>query len=175
MGKKQKYQGRDIAGFLLLGLSLIMLGKSVMLCFSNDIWYDELFTVGLAEHSYGELVRLTAADVHPPLYYCIVKLFADLCKLIAPGAGTIVLAKIVSVLPYFILLIYVAAFIRKRFGMFTGGLFLFCVTAMPQLSAYTVEMRMYGWALLFVTAAFLHGYALTFRSEEHTSELQSQR
>lgn len=46
MGKKQKYQGRDIAGFLLLGLSLIMLGKSVMLCFSNDIWYDELFTVG---------------------------------------------------------------------------------------------------------------------------------
>lgn len=162
MGKKQKYQGRDIAGFLLLGLSLIMLGKSVMLCFSNDIWYDELFTVGLAEHSYGELVRLTAADVHPPLYYCIVKLFADLCKLIAPGAGTIVLAKIVSVLPYFILLIYVAAFIRKRFGMFTGGLFLFCVTAMPQLSAYTVEMRMYGWALLFVTAAFLHGYALTF-------------
>ena len=162
MGKKQKYQGRDIAGFLLLGLSLIMLGKSVMLCFSNDIWYDELFTVGLAEHSYGELVRLTAADVHPPLYYCIVKLFADLCKLIAPGAGTIVPAKIVSVLPYFILLIYVAAFIRKRFGMFTGGLFLFCVTAMPQLSAYTVEMRMYGWALLFVTAAFLHGYALTF-------------
>lgn len=162
MGKKQKYQGRDIAGFLLLGLSLIMLGKSVMLCFSNDIWYDELFTVGLAEHSYGELVRLTAADVHPPLYYCIVKLFSDLCKLIAPGAGTIVPAKIVSVLPYFILLIYVAAFIRKRFGMFTGGLFLFCVTAMPQLSAYTVEMRMYGWALLFVTAAFLHGYALTF-------------
>ena len=60
MGKKQKYQGRDIAGFLLLGLSLIMLGKSEMLCFSNDIWYDELFTVGLAEHSYGELVRLTA-------------------------------------------------------------------------------------------------------------------
>lgn len=162
MEKKRKCSGRDIAGFLLLGLSLIMLGKSVMLCFSSDIWYDELFTVGLAEHSYGELVRLTAADVHPPLYYCIVKLFADLCKLIAPGAGTIVPAKIVSVLPYFILLIYVAAFIRKRFGMFTGGLFLFCVTAMPQLSAYTVEMRMYGWALLFVTAAFLHGYALTF-------------
>lgn len=161
MEKKRKCSGRDIAGFLLLGLSLIMLGKSVMLCFSSDIWYDELFTVGLAEHSYGELVRLTAADVHPPLYYCIVKLFADLCKLIAPGAGTIVPAKIVSVLPYFILMIYAVTFLRKRFGLFVGGMFLFCVTAMPQLPAYTVEMRMYGWALLFVTAAFLHGYALT--------------
>lgn len=156
----KKTSGRDVVGFLLLGLGLIMLGKSVMLCFSNDIWYDELFTVGLAEHSYGELVRLTAADVHPPLYYCIVKLFADLCKLIMPGAGTIIPAKIVSVLPYFVLLIYAVTFIRKRFGIFVGGMFLFCVTAMPQLSAYTVEMRMYGWALLFVTAAFLHGYAL---------------
>lgn len=156
----KKPSGRDIAGFLLLGLSLIMLGSSVMLCFSNDIWYDELFTVGLAEHSYGELVRLTAADVHPPLYYCIVKLFADLCKLAVPGCGTVIPAKLVSVLPYFILLIYAVTFMRKRFGLFTGGMFLFCVTAMPQMSAYTVEMRMYGWALLFVTAAFLHGYAL---------------
>lgn len=156
MEKKQNRPGRDIAGFFLLGLSLLMLGRSLMLCFSNDIWYDELFTVGMVEHSYGELVRFTAADVHPPLYYCIVKLFVDLCKLIKPGIGTVIPAKIVSVLPYFILLIYAVTFMRKRFGLFVGGLFLFCVTAMPQLPAYTVEVRMYGWALLFVTAAFLH-------------------
>ena len=162
MEKKQNRPGRDIAGFLLLGLSLLMLGKSLMLCFSSDIWYDELFTVGMVEHSYGELVRFTAADVHPPLYYCIVKLFVDLCKLIKPGIGTVIPAKIVSVMPYFILLIYAVTFMRKRFGLFVGGMFLFCVTAMPQLPAYTVEVRMYGWALLFVTAAFLHGYALTW-------------
>lgn len=151
-----KCPGRDIAGFLLLGLSLIMLGRSLMLCFSNDIWYDELFTVGMVEHSYGELIRFTAADVHPPLYYCIVKLFVDLCKLVVPSAGTIIPAKIVSVLPYFILFLYAVVFMRRRFGLFASGMFLFCVTAMPQLSAYTVEVRMYGWALLFVTAAFLH-------------------
>lgn len=161
MEKKQNRPGRDIAGFLLLGLGLVMLGRSLMLCFSNDIWYDELFTVGMVEHSYGELVRFTAADVHPPLYYCIVKLFVDLCKLINPAIGTVIPAKIVSVMPYFILLIYAVTFMRKRFGLFVSGMFLFCVTAMPQLPAYTVEVRMYGWALLFVTAAFLHGYALT--------------
>lgn len=160
MEKKAKYSGRDIAGFILLGASLIMLGRSMMLCFSNDIWYDELFTVGMVEHSYGELVRFTAADVHPPLYYCIVKLFVDLCKLVVPKAGTVIPAKIVSVLPYVILLCYAVTFLRKRFGLFVGGMFLFCVTAMPQLPAYTVEVRMYGWAMLFVTAAFLHGYAL---------------
>lgn len=162
MEKKAKYSGRDIAGFILLGASLIMLGRSMMLCFSNDIWYDELFTVGMVEHSYGELVRFTAADVHPPLYYCIVKLFVDLCKLVIPKAGTVIPAKIVSVLPYVILLCYAVTFLRKRFGLFVGGMFLFCVTAMPQLPAYTVEVRMYGWAMLFVTAAFLHGYALMY-------------
>lgn len=156
----KKITGRDIAGFFLFVFSLVMLGRSFSLCFSNDIWYDELFTVGMAEHSYSELVRFTAADVHPPLYYCIVKMFADLCKLIVPGVGTVIPAKLVSVLPYFVLLLYAVIFLRRRFGLFVGGLFLFCVTAMPQLPAYTVEVRMYGWALLFVTAAFLHGCAL---------------
>ncbi len=160
MEKKAKFSGREIAGFILLGLSLFMLGRSVMLCFSNDIWYDELFTVGMVEHSYGELVRFTAADVHPPLYYCIVKLFVDLCKLIMPEAGTVIPAKIVSVMPYFILMFYSVTLIRKRSGMLTAGLFSFCIVAMPQLSAYTVEMRMYGWALFFVTAAFLHAREL---------------
>lgn len=158
MEKKLKISGRDALGYLFLGLSVIMLGRSLMLCFSNDIWYDELFTVGMIEHSYGDLIAFTARDVHPPLYYCIVKFVVDLCKLISAQTNPVVTAKIVSVLPYFILLLYSVTFIRRRFGIFTGGLFLFCAISMPQLSGYTVEVRMYSWALLFVTAAFLHAY-----------------
>ena len=160
MNQKPKLSYRDVFGYLLIGLSIIMLGKSLMLCFSNDIWYDELFTVGMIEHSYGDLIAFTAGDVHPPLYYCIVKFVVELCKLITTSANTVVIAKIVSVLPYYILLLYSVTLIRKHFGIFTGGMFLFCVISMPQLSAYTVEMRMYGWALLFVTAAFLHAHGI---------------
>ena len=160
MNQKPKLSYREVLGWLLIGISVIMLSKSLMLCFSNDIWYDELFTVGMIEHSYGDLIAFTARDVHPPLYYCIVKFAVELCKLILPQASTVVIAKIVSVLPYFILLLYSVTFIRKRFGIFTGGVFLFCVISMPQLSAYTVEVRMYSWALLFVTAAFLHAYGI---------------
>lgn len=161
MEKRQNRSGRDIFGYFLLGISVLMLGKSLALCFSGDIWYDELFTVGMIKHSYNEIVLFTAADVHPPLYYCIVKLFVDLCKLLYPQTQPVIAAKIVSVLPYFILFLYSVTLVRRRFGLFVGGMFLFCVIAMPQLAAYTVEVRMYGWALLFVTAAFLHGYALT--------------
>ena len=157
-GRSAYAPGRDILGYLLLGISVVLLGRSLMLCFSNDIWYDELFTVGMIGHSYGELVELTARDVHPPLYYMITKFFVDSCKLILPGVHAVAAAKMVSVLPYFVLLLYSVTFIRKRFGIFTGGVFLFCVASMPQLSGYTVEVRMYSWALLFVTAAFLHGY-----------------
>ena len=137
-----------------------MLLNSIRLCFCSDIWYDELFTVGMAEHSYGELISFTAKDVHPPLYYCIVKLILDFCKLINPSADAVIVIKCVSVLPYLLLTVYGLVFLRKKFGMFVTGLFLFCVLSMPQMSAYTVEMRMYGWALFFVTAAFFHAYEI---------------
>ncbi len=158
MSFRKKKTGREIAGYLLLAVSVILLGRSVTLCFSRDIWYDELFTVGMIEHSYGDLIAFTARDVHPPLYYCIVKFVVDLCKLISVQTDPVAAAKLVSTLPYFGLLCYSVTLIRKSFGMFTGGLFFFCLIAMPQLPAYTVEVRMYSWALLFVTAAFLHAY-----------------
>ena len=160
MNRKRKISGKDIFGYLFLGISAVMLLRSLMLCFSNDIWYDELFTVGMIEHSYGDLIAFTARDVHPPLYYCIVKFVLELCKPILAQANAVVIAKVVSVLPYFILSAYSVTFIRRRFGIFTGGLFMFCAIAMPQLSAYTVEVRMYSFALLFVTAAFLHAYGM---------------
>ncbi len=158
MNQKLKISGRDFLGYLLLGISVIMLLRSLTLCFSSDIWYDELFTVGMIQYSYGELINFTAQDVHPPLYYMIVKFFVDLCKLILPGVHAVAVAKIVSVMPYFVLLFYSVTLIRRRLDIFVGGLFLFCVIAMPQLSSYTVEVRMYSWALMFVAAAFLHGH-----------------
>lgn len=158
ISSKKRYARKDLLGWVFLGISVLMLGKSLALCVSNDIWYDELFTVGMIEHSYGELIAFTARDVHPPLYYCVTKFIVDLCKLINPAVSTVAAAKAVSVLPYFILLLYSLTFIRGRFGWFPAGMFAFCVTAMPQLPAYTVEIRMYSWALLFVTASLLHAY-----------------
>jgi hypothetical protein len=95
----------------------------------------------------------------------------DLCKLVNPAADTIIVAKIVSVLPFFLLAVYSVTFVRKRFGSFTAGVFLFCTVAMPQLSEYTVEIRMYSWALLFVTAALLHAYG-TLHPQTVVSVLQ---
>ena len=59
---------RDMTWDKILGSVLCLAGMgmlciSVYLSFSSDIWYDELFTMGLANQSCGKLVSITARDV----------------------------------------------------------------------------------------------------------------
>ena len=90
---RRKLTWDEVLGILLFLLAACFLAVSVFLCFSDDIWYDELFTMGLAGQSFGELISVTARDVHPPLYYMIVKLFLMLfqalgiCPASVPGGG----------------------------------------------------------------------------------------
>lgn len=162
---KAKVSWQDIAGIFLLAAGIVMLGVSVFLCFSNDIWYDELFTMGLASQPLGGLVAITAKDVHPPLYYMIVRLFLEAGKALNSSMDQVVAAKLVSVLPFFLCLFYAVTKLRKAFGLFCAGLYFFLLLSVPQLAGYTVEMRMYGYALFFVTAGMVHAYFLT--SEEN--------
>ena len=146
----------DAAGMLLFFLAAAMAVCSLSLCTSTDIWYDELFTMGFIGEPVERLLELAAKDVHPPLYYLIVKAFVDTVHLFASSIDPVVIAKTVSVLPYLCLLAYAAWLVRKRDGWLCAGLFAFCLLSMPQMSNYTTEIRMYGWALFFLTAAFLH-------------------
>ena len=141
---------------LLFFLAAGMAVYSLSLCTSTDIWYDELFTMGFIEQPVGKLLELAAQDVHPPLYYLIVKAVSEVFFLAAPGVDAVTVAKAASVLPYLGVLGYAAALVRRRDGWLCAGLFAFCLLAMPQMSNYTTEIRMYGWALFFLTAAFLH-------------------
>lgn len=161
---KTKASWKDIVGIGLLLAGIVMLGVSVFLCFSGDIWYDELFTMGLANQPLGELTAITAADVHPPLYYIIVKLFLGIFGTGGSGIEQVVIAKLVSVLPFVLCMLYAVTKIRRYFGMFSAGLYLFLLISMPQMADYTVEIRMYGYALFFITAGMLHAYELTDNS-----------
>lgn len=69
------------------------------------------------------------------------------------------IGKLCSLLPLAGLFAY-AAMVRRRFGWLCAGLFAFGIMAMPSLSQYTVEIRMYTLAMFFVTAAFLHAFEI---------------
>lgn len=154
--KRRTYE--DWFGMVFFAAACGMLVLSVRLCFADGIWYDELFTMGLTERSFGELTALTARDVHPPVYYYFVKAVRGIIQGMVRGADGIVIGKLCSILPLAGLFVYAATMVRRRFGWLCVGLFAFGITAMPSLSQYTVEIRMYTLAMFFVTAAFLHAY-----------------
>ncbi|MEE1114132.1 MAG: hypothetical protein UHN88_03545, partial [Eubacterium sp.] len=129
-------------------------------CVSKEIWVDEAFTLRLIGRSYGDIVHLTAADVHPPLYYFITKFCVDAAHRILPGIATVMLAKAASVIPIILLWILGVTIIRRSFGRITAGLWLVLLIAIPKMQDCGVLIRMYGWAMLFVTLAFLSAYAI---------------
>ena len=154
----------DWLGVLFLLAAVGMLVISVRLCFADGIWYDELYTMGLTRRSFGELTAFTARDVHPPFYYYYVKAVQGLCRMVSPQVNLTIISKLCSVLPLLGLTAYGVTRVRRQFGMLCAGLFVFCVTAMPNLPQYTVEIRMYTLAMFLVTAAFLHGYEIVCRA-----------
>ena len=155
-GKKLK----NGCGVLFLFLGILSFFVCLFQAFGQDIWFDEVFSVNFIQHSYREIAALTGKDVHPPLYYWYLKLFHDIGKVLVPAASSIVLCKLASMLPFVGIFVYTLTAIRKNFGLHVAGLFWFLIMTMPQISNYTVEIRMYSLALFFITAAFVHSCEL---------------
>ena len=74
---------RRTAGLLLgfelaLGLVLRLVGAG-----TRPIWYDDAFSVLLSRGNFASIVRGTAADTMPPLYYFLLHLWMTLTSSIA--------------------------------------------------------------------------------------------
>lgn len=133
----------------------IGIGSMFLFCFSKYLWIDESFSLSLIDHDYKTLVALAAKDVHPPLYYIILKFVVDVTYKILPFSYTrIYFAKLVSVIPYVFLLIVGEKYISKKYGRYVATIFEVLILGMSNFTNYSVEIRMYSLALLFTTIAF---------------------
>lgn len=139
-----------------LHIALIIIGIIFILlpAFHTNIWYDEAYTVAMVTHSFHDIWTIGANDVHPVLYYFMLKLINLLF-------GTnILLYRLFSVIPVIILGILGFTHIRKDFGEKTGLLFSFLIFFLPGLTRYITEIRMYSWALLFASVTAIYAYRL---------------
>lgn len=155
-------QSRALAVLLLALAAGMLIWQGYFAVTSGYIWADEVFTLKLIRHPWTELVALTAVDVHPPLYYLIVKAAVAL----TPFAPTIAVAKLISLLPAVLLVVWAA--VRALHGAAhpcAYALFAVCVAGMPSLTSYNLEIRMYSWGLLFVTACFVAAYHAATRGK----------
>lgn len=136
---------------IVAGLTLLALALRLARLDFQPLWWDEGYSVWFANQPLAEMLRLTALDIHPPLYYALLGGWSQLLGL-APVALRLfsVVAGVVA-----IPLIYVAgrALAGRRAGLLAAGL----LAINPLHIFYSQEVRMYGlvvvWSILAVLAA----------------------
>lgn len=124
----------------------------VCLAFNNNVWYDEAYSLAMINHGFADIAEITAKDVHPPLYYYGLKCF------LTPFNNSLFAAKIFSVIPLCLTMLFGFKKISHFYGDKAGFLFAVFFAAMPVFTIYSVQVRMYSWCIFFVFACGIYGY-----------------
>lgn len=115
---------------------------------SNSIVLDEAYTVRLVRGNIASIIQGAASDVHPPLYYLILKLF-ELCG----GESLLKYRLVTAVGTYLNLLLLGATIIRKQWGCRVSILYILWFGLTYSTLEKTTFIRMYSWGAFFVTTA----------------------
>ena len=135
---------------IILGIIFIALAA-----FHSNLWFDESYSVAISNnHTFGEIWSIGGYDVHPILYYWILKIVSLIF------GNNILAFRLVSVIAISILGILGYTHIRKDFGEKVGLLFSFFVYFLPINVVYASEIRMYGIGMLFVTIMSIYAYRI---------------
>lgn len=137
---------------ILVVIGLLFFLVYLSLCFNNNVWTDEAFTIDLLKSDFAGIIQGTASDVHPPLYYLIAKCFTLLF------GSSLVSLKLVSIVPMILCMTWGAFIVRKHFGFRAAVLFDVFLGVIPCTMEYAVQIRMYSWAIFFVTFMGLWAY-----------------
>ena len=113
----------------------------------SSIWHDEGYSAVLIENNYLGIVERTALDVHPPLYYLLLKtwaiVFGDQIMTLRLFSAACMLGAILVTWRIF----------RKLYGAKAGLVALAAMSMGSFLVRYGQEMRMYGLASLLASLA----------------------
>ncbi|MDR0887331.1 MAG: glycosyltransferase family 39 protein [Candidatus Nomurabacteria bacterium] len=131
---------------VLVGIGLLYIA---LCCFNltRSIWFDESFSAGLVRFSFGDIFNLTAADVHPPLYYFALKVWEMVF------GHTDFAMRFMSVLFGAIAIVFAFLWLRRSFGFKKAAIGALAMALSPMLVRYGQEMRMYTMVTAIVFAA----------------------
>ncbi|MCK5081026.1 MAG: glycosyltransferase family 39 protein [Candidatus Moranbacteria bacterium] len=150
---KKTIIGLFITVIILTGL-VLRLGPVLE---QRDYWYDEAFTGILLRQPWGEMNQMIFDDVHPPLYYWLVKPWASVFGYTSFGIRSF--STFMGILT-----IFSVYWIGKRMFNERSGLLAAVITAVsPFAIQYSQEARMYSlfgllmiWATWFFYRALKH-------------------
>lgn len=109
------------------------------------LWFDELFSVHAARHTWGALWRFVAADlIHPPLSYALLKVW------VAAGGESLLWLRLFPVVASVAALVPLLLLARElKLGTTATNVALLFTAANGYFIKYAQEVRMYGLLLLF--------------------------
>ena len=139
---------------LVLLLLILILAASLRFYMlgGQSFWADEGNSIVLAQKSTGEIVTAAAADIHPPAYYLLLKLWGGAFGLDETGSRS--LSAVLGVIVVWGVYLVGAALKNKRTGLLAALL----AAINPFFIYYSQEARMYQ---LLALAAVFSAYALT--------------
>lgn len=130
-------------GLLLVGLHFIRI-------FDNTFWGDECYSIRLSNMPVADLLNATAHDVHPPLYYLILKLFI----LILGNSGWVY--HLVSLIPFLLMVIVCITIIWDDLGPWTSLITISLCGTLYSSIHNIIEVRDYEWAALWMLLAAVY-------------------
>lgn len=132
---------------ILIISALAALFISFAIGFNQGVWFDEGYSLIIAKQSTAEMIRLTAVDVHPPLYYLLLQGWAHLFN------DWNVWSRLLSAIFLGGAVFFSGLLSKKLFGKRTAIITLPFIVFCPLLLRYGFELRMYSLTALIGVAA----------------------
>jgi mannosyltransferase len=127
---------------IVLIFAFVTMALSMVIGLSQSVWFDEGYSIMVAQRPLGELMALVAVDAHPPLYYLLLKAW-----MVIFGAGEFAL-RASSVLCGGLSLAVMAFLLKDLFSKRIALLTLPFLAFAPFLLRYNYEIRMYSLVML---------------------------
>ena len=147
-------------------LAVLALGSAFVLvgAFHGYIWFDESYSVAIANHSFSEIWRIGSGDVHPVLFYWALH------ALNLVFGQNILAYRLFTVLGSVALASLGYTHVRRDFGWKPGVLFTTFVLFIPYTAITSTEIRMYSWATFSVMLCALTAWRIACALREPARE-----
>ena len=137
----------------------------MLLCITNifgSVWFDEAYSGLIARFNFAKIWQLTSVDVHPPLYYFILKIWSDIF------GSTDYTMRFLSVFFGAISIIVAFFMLKKMFNNKVATIGAAFMALNPFLIRYGQEMRMYTMVVfLVILATYILQLALTSKKRSY--------
>ncbi|NCQ53999.1 hypothetical protein COV88_02605 [Candidatus Saccharibacteria bacterium CG11_big_fil_rev_8_21_14_0_20_41_19] len=138
--------------FIAAGLAVFLI-ITLWTITKSSIWFDEAFGAYLIRFNFWDIAIYTAADVHPPLYYWLLKLWS-ICF-----GNTELALRSMSVLFGGVSIVFGYLLTHRLFNKKAARISLIFMVLAPMFVRYSQEMRMYTLVTAIALAAT---YVLTY-------------